>query len=81
MSQLGENKERDFLEPGVGGGDPLEEEGEEVGPGGRVVGEGGGGELGDGVAELLGDGFEGLVVEGGTDVGRGRSWRRGWIER
>ena len=45
MSQLSEYQERDFLEPRVGGGDPLEEEGEEVGPGGGVVGEGGGGKL------------------------------------
>jgi len=66
---LGEYEERDFLKPGFGGGDPLEEEGEEVGPGGGVFGENCGGEFGDGVAELLGDGFDGLLLEGGEEKG------------
>jgi len=66
---LGEYEERDFLEPGFGGGNPLEEEGEEVGPGGGVFGENCGREFGDGVAELLSDRFDGLLLEGGEEEG------------
>ncbi|WVZ07670.1 hypothetical protein V8G54_021016, partial [Vigna mungo] len=74
-------QEGDFLEPGFGRGDPLEEEGEEVGPGGGVVGENCSGKFRDGVAELLGDGFDGLLLERGEEDGveggaggRGEEW-------
>ncbi|KOM47086.1 hypothetical protein LR48_Vigan07g079000 [Vigna angularis] len=76
------DKEGDFLEPVLGRSDPLEEEGEEVGPGGGVVGENCGGEFEDGVAELLGDGFDGLLLERGEEdkveggaSDRGEEWR------
>ncbi|KOM56541.1 hypothetical protein LR48_Vigan10g243300 [Vigna angularis] len=74
-------QEGDFLEPGLGRNDPLEEEGEEVGLGRGVVGENCGDEFGDGVAELLGDGFNGLLLERGEKDGveggasnRGEEW-------
>ncbi|KOM31243.1 hypothetical protein LR48_Vigan01g079800 [Vigna angularis] len=80
--RIGEYQEGDFLEPRLGRSDPLEEEGEEVGPGGWVVGENCGGEFGDGVVELLGDGFDGLLLERGEEdeveggaSGRGEEWQ------
>ncbi|KOM34527.1 hypothetical protein LR48_Vigan02g067700 [Vigna angularis] len=73
--------EGDFLDPRLERSDPLEEEGEEVGPDGGVVGENCGGEFRDGVVELLGDGFDGLLLERGEEdeveggaSGRGEEW-------
>ena len=57
------------MEPRVGGGNPLEEEREEVRPGGGVFGKSSGGEFRDGVAEFFGDGFERLFVEGIEEEG------------
>ncbi|KOM56258.1 hypothetical protein LR48_Vigan10g215000 [Vigna angularis] len=77
------NDEGDFLEPGLGRSDPLEEEGEEVGPGGGVIGENCGGEFGDGVAELLRDGFDGLLLERGEEdkvEGGASGWGEEWRE-
>lgn len=67
LRELREYQKRRFLKLGRIGGDALEHERQELGPG--VIRQNPGGELGNGVAELLGYGFGVLALNTGQENG------------